>query len=286
MRRARHWADRLFLALTAACAVVAVGVLVSIIAAILVRGLPAVSWRFLTEQIALVGAAGGIFYNLIGTLILIATAAAVSGAVAVGLALTHSVYLPNGRARRTLGLLLYVLNGVPSILFGIFGLIVFVKFLGWGKSWLSGGVLLGLMILPTVTVALVERIKVLPTRYVEAAVGLGLSRSQVVRSVILPQTVGGLVTGLMLGLARAAGETAPIMFTATIFAGATIPRGVRESPVLSLPYHIFILAQDSFDPAVSQKVWGTATVLLALVFLLSFVALPVRLRVHEEARHA
>ena len=286
MRRARHWADRLFLALTAACAVVAVGVLVSIIAAILVRGLPAVSWRFLTEQIALVGAAGGIFYNLVGTLILIATAAAVSGALAVGLALTHSVYLSDGRARRTLGLLLYVLNGVPSILFGIFGLIVFVKFLGWGKSWLSGGVLLGLMILPTVTVALVERIKVLPTRYVEAAVGLGLSRSQVVRSVILPQTVGGLVTGLMLGLARAAGETAPIMFTATIFAGATVPRGVRESPVLSLPYHIFTLAQDSFDPAVSQKVWGTATVLLALVFLLSFVALPVRLRVHEEARHA
>jgi phosphate transport system permease protein len=76
------------------------------------------------------------------------------------------------------------------------------------------------------------------------------------------------------------------MFTATIFAGATVPSGVREGPVLSLPYHIFVLAQDSFDPSVGARVWGTATVLLALVFLLSLVALPVRLRVHEEARHA
>jgi phosphate transport system permease protein len=265
---------------------VAAGLLLAILGAILWRGVPAVSWRFLTEQIRLAGASGGIFYNLVGTLILIATAALASAPLAVAVALTHSVYLRGGRARRNLGLMLYALNGVPSILFGILGLIVFVKYLGWGKSWLSGGVLLGLMILPTVTVSLIERIKVLPGKYVEAAAGLGLTRAQIVRSVILPQAAGGLVTGLLLGLARAAGETAPIMFTATIFAGATLPQGVRESPVLSLPYHIFILAQDSFDPNVGERVWGTATVLLALVFLLSLVALPVRLRVHEEARHA
>jgi len=286
MRRARRIGDRLFLVATAACALVAVGVMLMILGAIVLRGIPSVNWQFLTEQIARAGAAGGIVYNLLGTLILITTAAAVCAPVAVGLALTHSVYLPDGTARRTLGLLLYLLNGVPSILFGILGLIVFVKFLGWGKSWLSGGMLLGLMILPTATVALVERIKVLPVRYVEAATGLGLSRSQVVWSVVLPQTIGGLITGLMLGLARAAGETAPIMFTATIFAGATLPTAVRESPVLSLPYHIFILAQDSFDPDVAPKVWGAATVLLALIVLLSIAALPMRLRVHEEARHA
>jgi phosphate transport system permease protein len=203
----------------------------------------------------------------------------------LGIALTHGVYLRTQRAKTSLGLLLYALNGVPSILFGILGLIVFVKYLGWGKSWLSGGILLGLMILPTVTVAMIERIKVLPDKYLEAARGLGLSQSQVVRSVILPQSIGGLVTGLLLGLARAAGETAPIMFTATIFSGATIPHGIVESPVLSLPYHIFILAQDSFEPSVNAKVWGTATVLLMMVFCLSSVALPLRLRLHEEARN-
>ena len=102
---------------------------------------------------------------------------------------------------------------------------------------------------------------------------------------ILPQSLGGLVTGSLLGLARAAGETAPIMFTATIFAGAHLPDGIKESPVLSLPYHIFILAQDSFDPSVGAKVWGTAVVLLALVCGLSLIALPLRLRIHEEARN-
>ncbi len=110
-----------------------------------------------------------------------------------------------------------------------------------------------------------------------------MTQAQIVRAVILPQSWSGLITGSLLGLARAAGETAPIMFTATIFAGATFPTGVRESPVLSLPYHIFILAQDSFDPAVGAKLWGSALVLLALVLGLSLLALPLRLRIHEEA---
>src|SRR6185503_13993026 len=104
-------------------------------------------------------------------------------------------------------------------------------------------------------------------------------------SVILPQSAGGLITGSLLGLARAAGETAPIMFTATVFAGATLPHGIKESPVLSLPYHIFILAQDSFDQNVAAKLWGSALVLVGLVFLLSLMALPSRLRIHEEAHH-
>ncbi|MCI0365444.1 MAG: ABC transporter permease subunit [Phycisphaerales bacterium] len=281
----RRWLDRALLGVTGMCAALAFGVLLLLLVSIAYRGVPALSWNFLTEQIRLVGAAGGIFFNLIGTLILIGTAALVCAPLAIGIALTHSVYLKSDRARRALSLLLYVLNGVPSILFGILGLIVFVKFLGWGKSWMVGGLLLGLMILPTATVALIERIKVLPVKYIEAARGLGLNRAQVVRSVILRQSAGGLVTGLLLGLARAAGETAPIMFTATIFAGATWPTGVHESPVLSLPYHIFILAQDSYDPAVAAKVWGTATVLLVLVFLLSAIALPLRVKIHEEARH-
>ena len=282
MRRTLDWTFRLA---TALCALIACGVLALIIGAILFRGLPSVSWQFLTEQMRLVGADGGIFHNVVGTLILITTALVVSAPVAVGIALVHGVYLRHEAWKRRLLLLLYLLNGVPSLLFGLFGFIVFVKFLGWGKSWLAGGILLGLMILPTVTVALIERISSLPRRYLEAAAGLGLGTPQIIWSVILPQSLGGLVTGSLIGLARAAGETAPIMFTATIFAGATFPTGIKESPVLSLPYHIFILAQDSFDPAAGAKVWGTVVVLLAIVGLLSLVALPLRLRIHEEAHH-
>ena len=281
-RRILHY---FFWCVTALCALASCGILVWLIWAIGERGWPALSWEFLTEQIRLVGASGGIFYNLVGTGILLLTALCVSTPVATALALVHGVYLHNGRRKRLLETMLYVINGMPSIVCGIFGLIVFVQFLGWGKSWLSGGLLLGLIMLPTVSIALMERIAGLPSRYVEAAAGLGLTQSQIIWSVILPQSAGGLVTGSLLGLARIAGEIAPIMFTATIFAGATFPHGIKESPVLSLPYHIFILAQDSFDRAVGAKIWGTALVMIGLVFTLSLIALPARLKIHEEAHH-
>jgi phosphate transport system permease protein len=275
--------DFLLGAVTAFCALAAVALLVGLVTVIAQRGGPAVTWGFLTEQIRLVGAAGGILWNLVGTLILLASALTVCAPLAIGLALVERVWLQREGPRRFLRTLLYTLNGVPSIVFGIFGFVVFVQWCGWGKSWLSGGLVLALMMVPTVTVSLVERLKAVPAKYVEAAAGLGLSRAQIIWAVLLPQAWGGLVTGLLLGLARAAGEVAPIMFTATIFAGATLPKGIKESPVLSLPYHIFILAQDSFDPSVGSKLWGAALVLLALVLFLSVIALPSRLKLHEEA---
>jgi phosphate transport system permease protein len=266
------------------CALLAVGLLLGLVAVIADRALPALSWSFLGKAAAQAGAAGGIRYHVLGTLILMATALAVTVPLSVGLALVQGVYLRGrARGRRRLGLLLHVLNGVPSILFGVFGYVVFVHGLGFGKSWLTGGVLLGLMIVPTVAVSLQQRIDALPAAYLEAAAGLGLSPSQVVWSVVLPQSASGLLTGALLGLARAAGETAPILFTAAVFAGATVPQGIRESPVLALPYHIFVLAQDSLDPAVGPRVWATALVLLGLVLSLSLAALPLRLRLHEEA---
>ena len=269
--------------LAALAAFVAIGILVGLVAVIAQRGAPAVTWTFLTEQIRLVGAAGGIFWNVVGTLILLATALAVCLPLAVAVALVERVWLRGARARRLVRIALYTLNGVPTIVLGIFGFIVFVQGCGWGKSWLAGGLVLALGMLPTVAVALIERLHAIPAKYVEAAAALGLRESQIVWAVLLPQARGGLLTGALLALARAAGETAPIMFTATIFAGATLPHGVKDSPVLALPYHIFILAQDSFDPAVGAKLWGTALVLLGIVFSLSLAALPSRLRAHEEA---
>jgi len=282
----RNIMNILFTSFTAFAALVGCGVFIAIFTVIFYRGLPAISFEFLTDQIRVAGASGGIIYNLIGTLILLVSALLVSAPLAIGIALMQTVFLNNGALKKRLELLLYILNGVPSILFGIFGFIVFVKYLGLGKSWLTGGFLLGMMILPTVTIALIERIRSIPKKYLEAATGLGLRKSQIIFSVILPQSMSGLTTGSLLGLARAAGETAPIMYTATIFAGATIPTGIKESPVLALPYHIFVLAQDAFAPAAIQNLWGAALVLILLVFMLSIFVLPLRLKIHEEAHHA
>lgn len=282
--RRRRWADRALGLATGTCAAVSCGLLLGLAAVILARGLPALEPGFLFRETARAGAGGGIRYQLLGTLILIATALVVSLPPAVGVALLKALYLPPAAARR-LGLALLVVNGVPSILFGIFGLLVFGKLLGWGKSWLAGGVVLGMMILPTVAVALAERMESLPEHYLKAARGLGLSRSQTAWAVVLPQSAGGLASGVLQGLARAAGETAPILFTAAVFSGAGLPTGIRESPVLALPYHIFTLAQDSLDPEAGHRLWAAAFVLLALVLGLSLAALPARLRLHEEARH-
>lgn len=276
--------DRGLVVACGAAASVACGVLVFVVGAIVVRGFPALSLDFLARATRDAGASGGIVYQLIGTLILAATAAALCAPLATGLALAHGVFLRSETTRRRLELGLYALNGLPSILIGLLGLIVFVKFLGWGKSWLAGGALLALVMLPTATVAMIERIRALPSSYLEAGYALGLNESQVARHVVLRQSRGALATGLLLGLARATGETAPILFTAVVFSGATLPAGIVESPVLALSYHVFVLAQDAYEPAISTNAWGAAAVLLVLVFALSAAALPFRLAAPEEAR--
>lgn len=282
MRRAL---DRLLTWSSAACAVLACALLAGIVAVILARGLPALDTRLVGAASSAAVGGGGLRYQLLGTVLLVVTAFAVAAPLALGWALTQAYWLRSAVARRVMQRTLYALNSVPSILFGIVGLIVFVKFLDWGKSWLAGGILLGWMIVPTVAVALVERIEALPRRYLQAAAALGLSPGRVVTSVVLPQCWSGGASGALIGLARVAGETAPILFTAAVFSGVTLPDGVVENPVLALPYHIFVLAQDSFDPATGPHLWAAAFVLLAMVFALSLLALPMRLRAAEEAEH-
>ncbi len=282
-RPLRAWLDRALSLSAGLCAAIAAALFVAIAAILLRRGLPALDANFLFTESTSAGAAGGVRYQLLGTLILMATALLLVAPPAVALALLQTVYLP-AAAGRKLRIALLTANGVPSVLFGIFGLLLFSRWLGWGKSWLAGGAVLAMMMLPTACVALIDRIESLPGRYLEAAAGLGLSRAQIVRAVVLPQSVSGLASGLLLGLARAAGETAPILFTAAVFSGATWPSGIRENPVLALPYHIFVLAQDSLDPASQDRLWASAFVLLALVLLVSLAALPVRLKLHQEAR--
>jgi len=254
---------------------------------IISRGNHAITWEFLTAESSEAGASGGIRWQILGTLILIVTSAIVAIPFATALALLHSFFLkPRSLSRRTLGFTLQLFNAVPSIIFGILGLIIFTRLLDWGKSWLAGGILLGIMIIPTIAIMLAHRIAALPRAQIESATGLGLRRGQIIRSVIMPQSVAALLSGTLLGLARAAGETAPILFVATIFSGATMPAGIKDQPVLALPYHIFVLAQDSFQDSARANLWGSALVLVAIVTLLSALAIPLRHKLHNAADHA
>ena len=265
-------------------------ILVAVIAiagVIISRGHGAISIPFLTTETAEAGAAGGILWQIAGTLLLILTAALIAIPIATSLALLNSFILnPQGLAHRLLGFTLQVFNAIPSIIFGIIGLMLFVRHFEWGKSWLAGGIVLGIMIIPTIAIMLAHRISAIPRETIEAARGLGLRKGQVMRSVILPQSASALASGTLLGLARAAGETAPILFIATIFSGATLPSGIKENPVLSLSYHIFILAQDSFQESAKLNLWGAALVLVSLVTFLGLLSIPLRNRLHNAADHA
>jgi phosphate transport system permease protein len=174
-------------------------------------------------------------------------------------------------------MMLFALNGIPSIIFGLFGYIFFCSFLNLGISWLTGVLVLGIMIIPTITVSIKESIESIPASFRESGLALGFTKGRLIIKVLIPQSLYGMATGLLLGLARAAGETAPIMFTATTFSGVTIPHSLKE-PITTLPTYILVIAQESLNPDAMTNAWGAAMVLMTIVFAMSLASLFIRLK--------
>jgi len=262
--------------------VVALGTVAAVVVVVVGRGAVALDPGFWVMP-SLGASGGGVRDQLLGTLLLVGVAGLLAAPVGLALGLVISEYAQPGLARwlRTLTL---TLGGVPSILLGLWGYWLFSSRLGWGKSWLTGGIVLAVVALPPVAVAVATAVAALPPERREAALALGLRREQLVLSVLVPRAVPGLVTGLLLGLARAAGETAPLLFTATVFSGAgSLPAAVRESPVVALPTHIFALAQDAADPAALASAWGAALVLLVVAAGLALAAVPARHRLEANS---
>lgn len=244
---------------------------------ILWNGLPAISIDFITQSASEFGAAGGILYQIAGSLLLVIFSAVICLPIALGTAIYKSEYLKNQKLHKLINTLIYSLNGIPSVIFGIFGLILFVNILGMGVSWLVGSIILAMMILPTVSLSTYHSINSIPTVYRESSLALGLTKWQVISKVLLPQGFSGAITGLLIGMARAIGETAPIMFIATAFSGVELPSSFSE-PVSTLPTHILALSQQATNPEALQNAWGTSLVLVILVVLFSISALFIRLR--------
>ncbi|WP_048876648.1 ABC transporter permease subunit [Saccharomonospora saliphila] len=254
---------------------------VGIGAAIASRGLHAFDPAFwLTSAVGASG--GGVRNQIIGTLLLVGTAGVIAAFLGLVLGLLIGEFA-TPRADRWLRVTTVTLGGLPTIVLGLAGYWFFSSMLGWAKSWLAGAVLLAIVAVPVVALVVATQLAALPVGRRETAQALGLRRNQVVRSVLIPHARPALITGLLLGLARAAGETAPLLFTATVFAGASaLPTGVTDSPVASLPTHVFTLAQDAADPAALEAAWGGATVLIVIVVLLLTAVIPARRRLERE----
>lgn len=253
------------------------GVLFFLLSVIVWKGSSALSLDFLSDASSDFGASGGIFYQIVGSILLVLTTAIISFPIALGTAIFKSEYLKEGKWQRISTILIYGLNGVPSVIFGIFGLIFFVNFLDTGISWFVGGLVLAMMILPTITLAAYQSINSIPNHYRESSLALGLTKWQVITKVLLPQGINGAITGLLIGLARAIGETAPIMFVATAFSGVEIPNSLFE-PVLSLPTHILSLTQQATNPDALQNAWGASLILIFIVLIFSISGLLIRFK--------
>jgi len=260
-----------FLFLATLLIVLPVGLIIVIIVQ---KGLPAINWQFLSDIPRQGMRSGGIFPAIVGTLYLVF--GAIFFALPIGLlaAIYLSEYAKDNLLNRIIKLAIINLSGVPSVVYGLFGLALFVVFLKFGASILSGSLTLGIMILPIIITTSREALESVPQSFREVSFSLGASKWQTIRHIVLPNAIPGILTGTILGLGRAAGETAPILFTVAAFYLPRLPKSIFDQ-AMALPYHLYVISTQV--PNVDEKVrYGTALVLLFLVLMMNLVAIIIR----------
>jgi len=243
---------------------------------ILFKGIPALHWDMLAGTTSAVsfGVIGSLWPQITGSLLLMFGACAIAAPVALGIALFYALH-PGARLQQTLFGLLHLLQGIPPIIYGLCGLIVLVHMLHWGICLLTGMLILAIIILPMLVLNTVHAIGRIPCERTQAARALGLPDGQLIQRIWLPAAWPSLLTGLLLGMARALSETAPILFTATVFSGIDWPDSLF-SPVTSLQTHIFYLAQEGANAQAVEIAWASAAILVVLVTALSLGASALR----------
>jgi phosphate transport system permease protein len=270
----RYRVQRIGFALLALGALLVVVPILLVIGVIIVRGLSAISWEFLTAMPRTGMREGGILPAIVGTLLLTLGTALVAIPVGVGGAVYLAEYAADSWLTRAIRLAIVNLAGIPSVVYGLFGLALFVLFLGFGTSILAGSLTLAIMTLPIIISTAEEALRAVPVEFRTVSASLGGTRWQGIRYIVLPQALPGIVTGVILGLLRAGGETAPILFTVAVFFLPRLPRSIFDQ-TMALPYHLYVIStQVPGMPLETQ--YGTALVLLVLVLSLSVMATIVR----------
>jgi phosphate transport system permease protein len=272
--------NSMFALFRAASAINAIA-LVIIVYFMFVNGFKAITWTFLTQPPMDSMTKGGILPCIIGTLGLSLGAILIAFPIGVASAIYLNEYARPGVVLRVIRLGINNLAGVPSVVFGLFGLSFFVTFLDMGVSLLAGALTLGVMSLPVIIGSTEEALKSVPDTFREASLGLGATKLQTIFRVVLPSALPGILTGGILGISRAAGETAPIMFTAAVFFTPHLPNSIFDE-IMALPYHIYVLATAGTEIEATRPLqYGTALVLIALVLGMNLLAIIYRSRLRR-----
>lgn len=240
--------------------------LISIVGFILVKGLPGITTEFLSQSPSKMGKEGGIFPIIIGTLYVTLVAVVIATPIGVAAAVYFNEYSRDTRGVRIIRFFTEVLSGIPSIIFGLFGFAFFVVFLGLGWSILSGGLTLAIMILPTLIRATEESLKTVPMSYREGSLSLGASKWQTIVRVTLPCCKSGVLTGLILGMGRAIGETAAVMLT---IGGSLRMAESLFDPTRNMALHLYMLASEGIS---EEKTYATAALLIIIVLIINTIA--------------
>ena len=247
-------------------------ILLGILGFIVVQGAGAISWEFLTTAPKDGMMAGGIFPAIVGTLCLVVGSMTLAFPLGVMAAIYINEYAPKGILIKIIRIMTNNLSSIPSIVFGLFGMTLFVNTLGFGDSIIAGSLTLGLLTLPLIIRTTEEALKSIPDEFRHGSLALGATKLQTVQKIVLPMAFPNIITGLILSVGRVSGETAPILFTVAAYFLPKLPSSIFDQ-VMALPYHLYVIATSGVDLEAARPIaYGTALVLISIVLFVNLLA--------------
>lgn len=264
--------------------VLVIGILFWILGFIVYHGIGVINWEFLTTAPTEGMTAGGIFPAIVGTLTLVLGSMIVAFPLGVMSAIYTQEYAGKGWMVRFIRVMTSNLASIPSIVFGLFGMALFVNKLGFGDSIIAGSLTLSLLVLPVVIRTTEEALKAIPNSYRTGSYALGATKLQTIRKVILPMAMPNIFTGLILSIGRVSGETAPILFTVAAYFLPKLPSSIFDQ-VMALPYHLYVLATSGANMEQTRPIaYGTALVLIAIVLMMNLLASLIRRKMNKKLK--
>ena len=249
-----------------------VAILFVILGFIIIKGGSVISWDFLTKAPEEGMTKGGIFPAIVGTFYLIVGSSIISFPIGIMSGIYMNEYATNGKVVRFIRIMTNNLSGVPSVVFGLFGMSLFVNALGWGDSIIAGSFMLALMSLPLIIRTTEEALKSIDDSFRHGSLALGATKLQTIRRVVLPMAFPNIITGLILSVGRVSGETAPILFTVAAYFLPQLPGSIFDQ-CMALPYHLYVISTSGTDIEASRGMaYGTALVLIAIVLVVNLLA--------------